>query len=108
VPHKPSKNDIDIVNGIGGVNASADAPKHTIGCMLAPLCVASGFNLLEQVGDEYVVRCQLDAAGNALAESKLRELHAASIINNVQFTVCRTPHGSPCRRRPQPAASAGA
>jgi len=79
------------VNGIDGVNASADAPKHTIGCMLAPLCVASGFNLLEQVGDEYVVRYQLDAAGNALAESKLRELHAASIINNVQFTVRGTP-----------------
>ena len=82
---------LGVVNGIDGVNASAEAPKHTVDCMLAAPCVASGFNLLEQVGDEYVVRYQLDDAGNALAEAKLRELQTSGVVNNVQFTVTGTP-----------------
>ena len=47
---------LGVVNGMDGVNASAEAPKHTVGCMLAPPCLASGYNLLEQVGNEYVVQ----------------------------------------------------
>ena len=78
---------LNIVNGNDGVNASLWAPNHTVSCMLQSYCIDSGFTMLEQVGDEYVARYQLDAGGATRAVAALNTLDSAGVVNNVEFTV---------------------
>ena len=78
---------LNIVNANDGVNASRAAPNHTVSCMLKSYCIDSGFTMLEQVGDEYVARYQLDAGGVTRAVAALNTLDSAGVVNNVEFTV---------------------
>lgn len=64
--------------------------------MLAAPCVATGYNILEQVGGDFIVRYHLDAEANTRAEAVLRSLRADGVVNNVQFTVIGIP-GAPAR-----------